>query len=527
MVADAWWRSGVIYQIYPRSFQDSNGDGIGDIPGIRRRLGYLKWLGVDAIWLSPVYPSPMADFGYDISDYRDVDPIFGSLADLKGLIDDAHAAGIKVILDYVPNHTSNLHPWFIESRASTASAKRDWYVWRGASRDGGPPNNWISLFGGDAWEWDAATRQYYYHAFLPEQPDLNWRNPAVRREMLDVLRTWLDLGVDGFRVDALWALIEDEQMRDNPPNPEWRRGKPKSARLLPIYNGDRPEVHDAVAEMRAALDEYPERVLIGELYLPFDRLALYYGAEARGAHLPFNFHLITAEWRAEALVKLIKDYEAALPPGAWPNWVLGNHDQKRIASRLGQTRARLAAMTLLTLRGTPTLYYGDEIGMPDGRIPPGRVQDPLGRREPGSGRDPERTPMAWDASAQGGFTTGTPWLPIHSDWTKRNVAAMSDDPRSILSLYRRLIALRRERKALQTGPYRKVGFEGGCLVLERGGEGGDHIIVALNLVDDPARLDLPRPSRVLLSSWLDHEGEGVDGQMALRPLEGVILSAED
>ena len=279
--------------------------------------------------------------------------------------------------------------------------------------------------------------------------------------------------------------------------------------------------------MRATLDEYPERVLIGELYLPFDRLALYYGADARGAHLPFNFHLITAEWRAEALAKLIKDYEAVLPPGAWPNWVLGNHDQKRIASRLGQTRARLAAMALLTLRGTPTLYYGDEIGMPDGRVPSGRVQDPLARREPGRGRDPERTPMAWDASAHGGFTTGTPWLPVNPDWTRRNVAAMSDDPRSILTLYRQLIALRRERKALQTGPYRGIGFEGGCLVLERGGEGDERIIVALNLVDDPARLALPSPSRVLLSSRLDRECERVEGEIALRPSEGVILLAED
>src|SRR5271166_5534203 len=323
MVADVWWRSGVIYQIYPRSFQDSNGDGIGDIPGIRRRLGYLRWLGVDAVWLSPVYPSPMADFGYDISDYRDVDPIFGSLADLKGLIDDAHAAGIKVILDYVPNHTSNLHPWFIESRASTASAKRDWYVWRGASRDGGPPNNWISLFGGDAWEWDAATRQYYYHAFLPEQPDLNWRNPAVRREMLDVLRTWLDLGVDGFRVDALSALFEDEALRSNPPNPAWTPGLPDRLRLLPLHTADLAETHEATADMRAVLDGYPDRVLIGELYLPIEELVLYYGRDGRGAHLPFNFHLILTRWSAESIAALVTEYEAALPAGAWPNWVLG------------------------------------------------------------------------------------------------------------------------------------------------------------------------------------------------------------
>ena len=527
MADEAWWRSGVIYQIYPRSFQDANGDGVGDIPGVRRRLDYLKWLGVDALWLSPVYPSPMADFGYDIRDYRDVDPVFGSLADLKGLVEEAHRLGLKVVLDYVPNHTSDRHPWFIESRASRSSPKRDWYIWRDAAADGGPPNNWISLFGGPAWKWDAATGQYFYHAFLPEQPDLNWRNPEVRREMLDVLRYWLDFGVDGFRVDALWALIEDDQLRDNPPNPDWRPGKPESARQLHRYNGDLPEVHTAVAEMRATIDAYPDRVLIVELYLPFDRLSLYYGEEARGAHLPFNFHLISAEWRAEALAKLIKDYEASLPPGAWPNWVLGNHDKRRVASRLGESKARLAAMALLTLRGTPTLYYGDELGIPDGHIPREQAHDPVERRDPGHGRDPARTPMAWDASANAGFTTGAPWLPVHPDWASRNVAAMREDKLSILNLYRRLIALRRARKTLQFGAYGRIGCEDGCLIFERGAEGDQPIIVALNLSDAPARVAVPSGSRVLLSSFPDRDGETVAVALKLRPLEGVVLSRAD
>jgi len=524
MADEAWWRSGVIYQIYPRSFQDSNGDGVGDIPGVRQRLDYLKWLGVDAIWLSPVYPSPMADFGYDIRDYRDVDPVFGSLADLRGLIEDAHRLGMKVVLDYVPNHTSDLHPWFIESRASRSNPKRDWYVWRDPSPDGGAPNNWISLFGGPAWEWGAGSGQYYYHAFLPEQPDLNWRNPEVRREMLDVLRYWLDIGVDGFRVDALWALIEDDRLRDNPRNPDWRPGKPESARQLHLYNGDRPEVHEAVAEMRQILDAYPDRVLIVELYLPFDRLALYYGQEARGAHLPFNFHLISADWRAESLVKLIKDYEASLPPGGWPNWVLGNHDKRRVASRLGESKARLAAMALMTLRGTPTLYCGDELAIPDGLIPPDQAQDPVERREPGEGRDPARTPMAWDASANAGFTTEKPWLPLHPDWARRNVAAMRKDPASILNLHRQLIAFRRERKALRIGDYKSIGFKDGCLMFERALQGEPPITVALNLSDAPTRLSLRSGGRILLSSFLDRDGERVVGDLKLRPLEGVAVA---
>ncbi len=320
MTGDArWWQQGVIYQIYPRSFQDSNGDGIGDLEGIRRRLGHLAALGVDAVWISPFYPSPMADFGYDVADYRGVDPIFGTLADFDRLIAEAHARGLRVILDFVPNHTSDRHPWFVESRASRSSPKRDWYIWRDPAPDGGPPNNWLSNFGGSAWECDAATGQYYYHAFLREQPDLNWRNGEVRRAMYEVLRFWLDRGVDGFRVDVLWHLIKDDRFRNNPPNPDWTPDQPGIRRCLQLYSADRPEVHEVVAEMRAVLDEYPERLLIGEIYLPVERLVAYYGQDMRGAHLPFNFQLLSATWRAEEIGRIIHEYEAHLPAGGWPN----------------------------------------------------------------------------------------------------------------------------------------------------------------------------------------------------------------
>jgi alpha-glucosidase len=285
-----------------------------------------------------------------------------------------------------------------------------------------------------AWTRDGVTGKYYYHADLPEEPDLNWRDPHVRREMIDVLRFWLDLGIDGFRVDALSALFEDERLRDNPPNPAWTPVMPDSKRQVPVYTSNLPEVHEAVAEMRATLDAYPERVLVGELYLPIEQLVLYYGKDGKGAHLPFNFHLISTAWTAAAIAVLVEEYEAALPPGAWPNWVLGNHDQNRIAARLGPAQARIAAMLLLTLRGTPTIYYGDEIGTPSVPIPDEAVCDPVEFREPGLGRDPERTPMAWDASPHAGFSKVKPWLPLHADWATRNVSVMSADELSILML---------------------------------------------------------------------------------------------
>jgi alpha-glucosidase len=526
----AWWQRGVVYQVYPRSFQDSNGDGVGDLPGILSRLDHLAWLGVDAVWISPIFPSPMADFGYDVSDYTGIDPVFGSLADFDRLVAAARERGLRVILDFVPNHSSDQHPWFIESRSTRTNPKRDWYIWRDPAPDGGPPNNWLSEFGGPAWTFDAATGQYWYHAYLPQQPDLNWRNPELRAAMLDTLRFWLDRGVDGFRVDAIHHLFEDAAFRDNPPDPDWRPGLSPARRVIRAYTMDQPEVHDAIAAMRRVSDEYPgDRVLIGEAYLPIDRLMLYYGADLMGFQLPFNFHLLSTPWTARDIGALVERYEAALPPGAWPNWVLGNHDRSRVASRLGPAQARVAAMLLLTLRGTPTIYGGDEIGMEDVPIPPERVQDPWERNVPGLGlgRDPVRTPMQWDGGPNAGFAPAgaEPWLPLAADRRDRNVAAQEADPRSMLSLHRALLALRRAEPALSVGAYAPVaGAAEDVLAFERRDvETGRRVLVALNLGGRERKLPDGAASaglRVLLSTHLDRDGTA-DGR--LRPDEGVVL----
>ena len=522
----AWWQHGIVYEIYPRSFQDSNGDGIGDLEGIRGRLDYLAWLGVDAIWIAPIYPSPMADGGYDVSDYRGIDPIFGTAADFERLLTEAHARGLKVILDFVPNHTSDRHRWFVESRSSRDNPRRDWYIWRDPAPDGGPPNNWLANFGGSGWEYDTVTGQYYYHAFLKEQPDLNWRNLDVRTAMYDVLRFWLDRGIDGFRVDVLWLLIKDDQFRDNPPNPGWQPNQAGIDRLLQRYSADRPEVHDVVAEMRRVFDAYPDRVLIGEVYLPLERLVAYYGRDMTGAHLPFNFQLIFAPWNAAGIAKIVEEYEAALPKNATPNWVLGNHDQKRIATRVGASGARLAALLLLTLRGTATLYYGDELGLKDVSIPPDRVQDPWERNEAGfgHGRDPARTPMPWDNSPNAGFTTGTPWLPMSPDQA-HSVEALVADKRSILNLYRRLIGLRREHAALSVGRFVAVPAAENVFSFERN-DGDTRLLIALNFAQEQRQVTLPADAdraMALISTCLDRDNEYVQAKMQLRAAEGVIL----
>jgi alpha-glucosidase len=524
-----WWQRGVIYQIYPRSFMDSNADGVGDLRGILGRLDYLQWLGVDSVWISHFYPSPMADFGYDVCDHTDVDPLFGTLPNFDKLLTEAHRHGIKVIVDYVPNHTSDEHPWFVESRSSRESAKRDWYLWRDPAPGGGPPNNWRSVFGGGAWEWDEATQQYYYHAYLREQPDLNWRNPEVREAMLGVLRFWLERGVDGFRVDALRQLVKDEALRDNPPNPERRGARSPYDALVPVYSTDRPEVHEAIREMRGVLEEYGDRLLIGELYLPIDRLVTYYGENNSGVHLPFNFHLISTPWNAREIFSLIETYEAALPDGGWPTWVLGNHDRSRIASRVGAAQARVAAMLLLTLRGTPTLYYGDEIGMHDVEIPPELVQDPYEKNIPGRGlgRDPVRTPMQWDASPNAGFCPDgvEPWLPAADDYRTYNVAAEREDPTSTLALYRRLLALRRAEPALAVGSYEPFETSGDLLAYVREKD-GRRFLIALNLGHDPITFGSGGPyiqGQLVLSTHLDRDGERVRGTLALLGDEGVIV----
>ncbi|MFA6267693.1 MAG: alpha-amylase family glycosyl hydrolase [Pseudolabrys sp.] len=523
-----WWQTGIVYQVYPRSFADTNGDGVGDLAGITLHLDYLASLGVDAVWLSPVFVSPMADFGYDIANHTAIDPLFGTMDEFDAFVARAHGLGLKVLLDFVPNHTSIAHPWFAESMASRENARRDWYIWRDPAPDGGPPNNWLSEFGGPAWEYDAASGQYYYHAFLRAQPDLNWRNADVRGAMHDIMRFWLDRGVDGFRVDVMWHLIKDEALRDNPPNPEWREGEADYRRLLPVYSTDRPEVHEVVRELRAVVDEYPDRVLIGEIYLPVEKLVAYYGDNLGGAHLPFNFSLIETPWRADAIASLIERYERALPPCAWPNWVLGNHDRPRLASRVGPEQARVAAMLLLTLRGTPTLYYGDELGMAQVAVAPERVQDPWERSVPGLGRDGCRTPMPWDGGRFAGFLSVEPWLPLGPDSEIRNVAAQSADPTSILDLYRTLITLRRGHPALNRGACRSVADSSGVLVYEREAD-GEVFRVALNLTGVVKEIRFKSDGYhryVLAGTEPGRDGEAIGERLALCPNEGVIICCE-
>ena len=524
-----WWQRGIVYQVYPRSFQDSNRDGIGDLKGITGRLDYLVELGVDAVWISPIFPSPMADFGYDVSNYTDIEPMFGTLADFDALVAAAHARGLKIVLDFVPNHTSDQHPWFIESRSSRGNPKRNWYIWRDGKHDGSAPSNWVSEFGGSAWTFDQPTQQYYYHAFLKEQPDLNWRNREVRGAMLAAMKFWLDRGVDGFRVDAIHHLIEAEHLKNNPLNPDWREGQSPARRLARLYSLDQEETHDCIAEMRALADAYEDRVLIGEASLPIEQLMAYYGKEAPGFHVPFNFHLIKSPWDPQIIAALIEQYEGALGggPERWPNWVLGNHDRSRVASRVGPEQARVAAMLLLTLRGTPTIYQGEEIGMADVPIPTQAVRDPWEKNVPGLclGRDPERTPMQWDASENAGFTDGEPWLPLSGDHATMNVAVQRREARSMLSLYRQLIALRRREPALSVGVHVKAEAVGDVLTYRRFHE-GRWITVALNFsADSQALPKSDEAHEVLISTHLDR-AETVRGNVVrLRANEGIVLAA--
>lgn len=526
--ASVWWKTGTIYQIYPRSFKDSNKDGVGDIKGIIEKLDYIQWLGIDAVWLSPIYPSPMADFGYDIADYTAIHPVFGSIEDFDHLLDEVHQRGMKLILDLVPNHTSDQHPWFLESKSSKDNPKRDWYLWHDAKPDGSAPNNWLAAFGGSAWEWDENTGQYYYHAFLKEQPDLNWRNPQVQEAMFKVMKFWLDKGVDGFRVDVMWHMIKDLQLRDNPINPDYKQHMGTYDQLLPVYSTDQQEVHTVVASMRKVLDSYTDRMMIGEVYLPINKLVNYYGVSNQGAHLPFNFQLLLLPWNAPQIAAAIDQYEGALPEEGWPNWVLGNHDQHRIASRVGRDQARVAAMLLLTLRGTPTIYYGEEIGMRDVPIPFEEVQDPQGLNMPDKNlsRDPARTPMQWDNSDYAGFSTIKPWLRVDAAFTRNNVAMQKDDPYAMLSLYRKLIDLRKKEPALSLGNYKPIYSDHQCMAYVRSYVDAPNFLVVLNLSHMPCYLNLDNFSLkgiVELATVPELEGLGVSGRLQLGGDEGIVV----
>ncbi len=525
-----WWQTAVVYQIYPRSFQDTTGDGVGDLRGITRRLDYLAGtLGVDAVWISPFYPSPMADFGYDVADYCDVDPRFGTLADFDALREAAHRRGLKVIVDWVPNHTSERHPWFVESRAARTSPRRDWYVWADAAPDGGPPNNWQSVFGGPAWAWDEATGQYYLHSFLEEQPDLNWRNPEVEAAMFDTVRFWMDRGVDGLRIDVAHFIGKDPGLRDNPPAPP-PEGEAAFKDLagydtqLHLHDKGHPFAREVFRRLRALVDGYePERFLVGEIH-EFDpaKWAAYYGEQLDGLHMPYNFSLIWAPWEAGAFRRRVDAVEAALPAGAWPNHVLGNHDETRLVGRFGPAAARVASMLLLTLRGTPTMYYGDEIGMPQVEVPPEVARDPWGLRVPGLGRDGCRTPMQWAPGPGRGFTEPgvEPWLPFAPDAAAADVETQLSDGRSMLELTRRLLALRRESAALRLGSYAAIDGEPAGVFGYGRALGDERVEVYLNFTTDPVQIGAA--GRVALSTHLDREGIE-QAPMRLRPDEGVVV----
>jgi len=520
-----WWRSGVLYQIYPRSFADSNADGIGDLPGLIDRLDHLEWLGVDGIWLNPIMPSPNDDWGYDVADYCAVHPELGDLDDVDRLVTEARRRGISVLFDLVPNHTSDRHPWFVESRSAHHSPRRDFYVWADPRPDGSPPNNWLSAFGGPAWTLEEASGQYYLHNFLPSQPDLNWWNEEVREAFDAILRYWYRRGIAGFRIDVAHALVKDRELRDNPPATEHDHPEVRRLGQRQRFNMNRPEVHDVLRRWRRLSEaEDPARVLLGETHVfDLDEWAAFYGSGEDELHLAFNFLFLHAPFCASALRAVVEGSESLLPPTAWPVWTGSNHDAGRLATRWAQgeeAKVRLALMMLLTLRGTPVLYYGDEIGLPEVAVGPERARDVRpGAEAAEEGRDPARTPMHWTSDPGAGFAAATagPWLPL-GDYGSVNVAAQTDDPGSVLRLCRDLIALRRSVFELRTGAYETVPSPPHTWVWRRGAR----ITVALNLSGTGSRV-AGVAGVVRLSTRRDRDGQRLRETVELEPWEGVIV----
>lgn len=530
-----WWRSGVLYQIYLRSFADSDGDGVGDLGGVLAHLEHLEWLGVDGVWLSPVTVSPNADFGYDVADYVAVDPQLGTLDDLDAVVEEARRRGIRVLLDLVPNHTSDRHAWFVDAASSRTSAHRDWYVWADPRPDGSPPNNWVSTFGGPAWTWHEATGQYYLHNFLPEQPDLNWWNDDVRSAFDDVLRFWWDRGVAGFRIDVCHMIVKDAELRDNPPA---TADDPFIMQMFGQrweYNSLRPEVHDVMRRWRKIADDYdPPRVLLGETNVEdLDDLVSFYGAGTDELDLGFNFVMVESEFDPESLRAVVEGTESRLPAASWPVWTGSNHDVSRLATRWASGDAgliRMALLMLLTLRGTPVLYQGDEIGLQD--VPVGRddVLDPVGARfwPYYRGRDAERSPMPWSAQAGGGFCDPTvrPWLSL-GDPAACNVADQRDDPHSVLRFVRDAIALRRGSLDLTAGAYRTLAAPTGVWAWRR----GEGTVVILNFGDEPVAVtsvgtpgDLPDGATIVLGTDRHLDGTSLSEGATVGPRLGVVVA---
>jgi alpha-glucosidase len=545
MAKTLWWKEGPIYQIYPRSFLDTNGDGVGDLEGVRRKLDYIAGLGAAGIWLSPICPSPMVDFGYDISNYRDIDPLFGSLDDFRRLLRDAERRGIRIIMDMVLNHSSDRHPWFVESRSGRDSAKRDWYLWHGGRKGPfgrRPPNNWMGAFGGRAWKFDEASGEYYLHLFTEAQPDLNWRSAAVKKAVFDDLRFWLDLGVKGFRLDVINYLVKDARFRNNP-----YRLRPTFPRRhdlqTHIMDRNQEETFAIIQELRALTDEYDGAMLVGEIY-PDEGVhdpalaGRFLGAGDDMLHLAFDFSPVYTPFRVDRMRECLESWYEKIPPAGWPCHVLSNHDQSRAATRLGggssgrrgnpdrekqaDAVVRLLALLLLTQRGTPFLYYGEEIGMRDGRLGRNELRDPVGVKyypfHPG--RDRSRTPMQWDDSPQAGFSAAPPWLPVNGDYRERNAAAAERDPTSILPWYRALVRERKNREALSAGEIEFLPAPEGVLLYERRG-GNERLLAALNFSRRPRTVPLPAAAVTILST--DREKGPCGKDLTLAPLEAGLF----
>jgi alpha-glucosidase len=528
-----WYQNAVLYHIYPLSFADSNGDGFGDIKGIIDHLDYLQnghsdSLGVGAVWLSPIYLSPMADWGYDVADYRTIDPRFGTMTDFDSLVRGVHKRGMKLLMDYIPNHTSILHEWFSDARMSKAAAKRDWYIWADAKPDGRAPNNWLSYFGGSAWTWDEHSGQYYLHSFLPQQPDLNWRSPQVREEMLNVLRFWLARGVDGFRTDAAYGLVKDDQLRDDPPNPSYRPGISDPAEQnLRVHSAGQSTLPEVIGAFCDVLAEKADTFLLSEVYLNIPGLhELYQACIKHPIHAPFNFNLMSLSWGASSYRDFIDEYEASLGVHDWPNYVLGNHDRHRLVTRVGPARARILAMLQMTLRGLPVIYYGDELGMADVRVPARSIRDPWEIRVPGLGlgRDGSRTPMPWTDDVHG-FTAGEPWLPMGSAIDRINVAREERDPDSVLAMYRHLISLRQTCPAFLEGTYQSLDLTSPNVFGYSRKTDYQEMMVILNFDQSSTQLVLSKSVGTWVAGTHEVMGDGAfqaEGLIKLRPYEGRV-----
>ncbi len=543
----SWRDVNVIYQIYPRSFKDSDGDGVGDLRGIIDKLDYLKGgqgaLGVDAIWISPFYPSPMADFGYDVSNYCDVHPLFGTPADAQKLIAEAHARNIKVMIDFVPNHTSNEHPWFVESAKSRDNPYRDFYVWRDPRPDGSPPNNWLSIFGGPAWELDPTTGQYYLHTFLKEQPDLDWSNPKVRWEMRKVLKFWCDLGVDGIRADAVRWIAKDPDLADDMPNPHYRPDMDPFDSLRHNKSRYGRDLFRYLKELTDVIEEYPDRVMIFEDYpddleSTRDQYLGFYSVNPR-VSMPFNFQGMWVEWNAKSVAEFVNEFQGMLLPEHVPVYCFSNHDQARLATRFGKDHARLVAVLQFTLPGLPVMYYGDEIGMENGEIPFDRIQDPvelrkrtLNQAQAGMpvrtdqgmhmGRDPERTPMQWDSSNFAGFSTREPWLPVTSNYQTVNVATELGDPASNLALYRTLLYLRTQHPVLRDGDYLQIPDKHEDIFRYHRVNSSEKIDILLNFSDNEVTVEDCRGD-IICSSYMSSKPAQDSDTITMRPNEGIIV----